>query len=132
MAGAEPGPGEVGADETAGASAVSGALSSGVAAAGVVEVPRSALNARVSPVARVWAGAAVSETGGGVAATAATGAVAGSGTRAVNALSPSSIVAPDPNGAALAPVWPVGLMRAAERVWSPSMITRDGAGAGRA
>ncbi len=104
----------------------------GITAAGVVAFARSTLVEGVSADAGVGEGAAVSDTGGSVAATAATGAVAGSGSRAVKASSPSPIVAPDPNAAALPPVWPVGLMRAAERVWSPSMITRDDAGAGKA
>jgi hypothetical protein len=111
---------------------VSGALPSGIAVAGVVAFAKSALDDAVSGGAVAGEAAAVSDTGGGVAATAAAGVAAGSGSRAVNAASPSSMVAPDPNGAALAPVWPVGRMRAAELVWSPSMITRGDAGAGRA
>jgi hypothetical protein len=77
---------------------------------------------------RVWAGVEVRETGGGVAATRSvesTGSEASPLNRSANAASASSIEAPNPDGAALAPAWPVEVRRAAALVWIPNIITRD-------
>jgi hypothetical protein len=74
----------------------------------------------------VRAGAALSETGGGVSATpsaAAGGSEASSAKRAVKAAPPPNAVS-DPIDAELTPAWPVELRSVAELVAIPNMRTR--------